>query len=42
MCVCVGYLSINMTDAINMDHNLLNVILKNTSAKIYLKLCHMF
>ena len=25
------------TDAINIDHNLLNVILKNTSANFYLK-----
>ena len=40
VCVCLVDISMNMTDAINMDHTLLNVILKITgaNANVYLKL----
>ena len=40
VCVCFVDITLNMTDAINMDHTLLNVILKNTgaNANVYLKL----
>ena len=37
VCFCLGDKTINMTDAINMDHNLFNVVKKQNIEKEHFK-----